>query len=117
VKCPRLDQRKRKREDKKKEGTSGRLIRIPARRSDKSPPPKFARILAFALLVFASRAFKRRLHPHSHSRLSFSSRSNANFPMEQLFPSVGDRFVEKEPRLSSVSVFHFLYPFISYLCL
>lgn len=93
------------------------LIRIPVRRDDKSPPPKFARILAFALLVFASREhWRERLHPHSHSAsLSFvfldSARSDdAHSPAEQLFPLAGDGALWKRaPRHSSVSPFRFLY--------
>lgn len=95
--------------------TSRHLIRIPARRGDKSPPPKFARILAFALLVFASRAFERTSASalsFSIARLSRSRVANANSPTEQLFPPASDRFVEKEPCLSSVSAFRFFYPFI-----
>lgn len=96
---------------------AGRLIRIPAGCGDKSPPSKFARILAFALLVFASRTFEKT----SASALSLSiSRSSSSIPCsdansqaEQLFPLVGDGFAEKESRQISLSLslhcFCFLY--------
>lgn len=104
---------KRKREGKGVRCTLRHLIRIPARHGDKSPLPKFARILAFALLVFASRAFERT----SASVLSFSIVHLSQLRVATRILLWSSCFLRQatdsyKKRATSLFCFCFLYPFI-----
>lgn len=98
------------------EYTPGRLIRIPAGRGDKSPPPEIRENIGFCIIGFclaSSLSRGERLHPRAFSLspllflssfLSFSldlaRRREFLSRGEQLFPLTGDGLLGEKPRLA-----------------